>query len=153
MAFFRNTTAACLFLMVLAGCGSNKADMSPERLKKLAGSDALEAVVPVSGTVMIDGEPEAGVNLYLYGSPPTTPLKECRTDVEGQFCWTTYTSCDGLAPGTYTIGFEYIPKMKKNGTGIDLFKGKYKNPAKNDFKLVVEEDSPQTDLSYELKLK
>ncbi|HEY0980987.1 hypothetical protein [Schlesneria sp.] len=153
MAFIRHTAFTLLFVSLLTGCGSNKGDMSPERLKKLSGKFALEAFVPVSGTVMIDGEPQAGVNLYLYGSPPATPLKECRTDDEGNFCWSTYTACDGLAPGNYTLGFEYVPKMKKNDSGVDLFKGKYKNPAKNEYKLTVEEGAPQTDVTYELKLK
>lgn len=153
MAFLRCTTATCLVLVLVSGCGSDKADMSPERLRKLAGTDSLETVVPISGNVVIDGESAVGVNVYLYAEVPSTPLKESRTDDEGHFCFTTYVACDGVKPGNYKLGFEYVPKMKKNGTGPDLFKGKYKNPAKNDFKLTVEEGSPQTDLNYELKLK
>ncbi|HEY0983827.1 MULTISPECIES: hypothetical protein [unclassified Schlesneria] len=152
MTAIRNLFLVCALTSLMSGCGNGKADMSESRLEKMAGG-SLEKVVPASGIVTIDGEPQGGVNVYLYDKTPTIVLKNCRTDDEGQFCFTSYLSCDGLKPGEYKLGFEYVPKMKKNGTGVDLFNGKYKNPVKNDFKLIVEEDNPQTELTYELKLK
>lgn len=113
----------------------------------------LNEVVPVKGVVNVDGSPTEGVNLYLFRENDlNTFVKECRTDKEGKYCWSTNLSCDGIEPGTYLVAFTYVPKPKKNDTGIDLFKRKYQNPKKNDFKLVVVKGSPQEAMNYDLKL-
>lgn len=141
-------------LIATAGCNTGKGDVSKERLEKMSGGN-LKKVVPVSGTVTIDGKPEKNVNLYIYkASEPGAPLSTIRTKEDGTYCWSTYLSCDGLEPGDYMLGFEYIPKPKKNDTGKDEFKGKYKNPAKNaDYKLTVKEGAPMKDVNYDLKMK
>ena len=143
---------AGLSVVLIAGCGNDKADVSPERLAKLAGG-SLKKPVPVSGTVLVDGNPEKGVNVYLYQDGNSPSIKNCRTDEKGQFCWSSYVTCDGLEAGDYRLGFEFVPKQLKNDRGKDLFKGKYKNPMKNEFLLSVKDGAPQKDLKYELKLK
>lgn len=148
----RNLFVGSLFIATIAGCGDGKSDVSEERLKSMAGGE-LKPVFPVSGTVRVDDEAVMGVNLYLYKEEGGGVLKECRTGEDGTYCWATRLPCDGLEAGSYRLAFKYIPKPKKNDTGEDLFKGKYANPMKNDFKLTVEEDSPQTDVDYDLKLK
>lgn len=151
MVTLRQSVVICLLAVTLfPGCGNKKDDTSAERLKSMAGG-TLKAVVPVSGTILVDGAPTAGVNLYLYKEEGGAPLKECRTDEDGKYCWSTHLQCDGLEPGTYRLGFAHIPILRKNGTGDDLFKGKHNNPTKSEFKLVVEEGNPQEDVEYELK--
>ncbi|WP_010583985.1 hypothetical protein [Schlesneria paludicola] len=141
-----------LTVSLAIGCGTGKDDVTQERLKSMAGG-TLKATVPVSGTVSIDGTPQAGVNLFLHTDKGGPPIATCRSGENGTYCWSTNLSCDGVEAGSYLVGFEYIPKQKKNDSGVDLFKGKYKNPMKGDFKLTVEKDKPQKDVNYELSLK
>ena len=140
-----------LSVFLAAGCSTGKDDVSKERLKAMAGG-ALKEVVPVSGTVLVDGEPTAGVALYLYPEQGGELIRECQTDEEGKYCWTTHTPCDGLEPGSYRLAFRHLTKReKKPGSGGDAFDGKYANPMKGDFKLTVEADTPIVDMDYELK--
>ncbi len=147
----QNTVIGLFAVILAAGCGSDKGDMSPERLKAMAGGKLVETV-PVSGTITVDGEPTAGVNLILHKSEGFAAVKESRTDADGKYVWSTHLSGDGIEPGSYVVTFEYIPKPKKNDKGVDLFKGKYKNPSKSEFKLTVESGMPQKDVNYELTM-
>ena len=150
----RHILAACLFgLVSFSGCGNDrKADASKERLKSMAGGQ-LKDVVAIKGIVNIDGTPAAGVNLLLYREGKPNPIMECQTDKNGKYCWSTYVACDGLEPGAYLLGFTHIPKAKKNGTGVDSFKGKYKFPKKSKFELKVEKGAPQDNANYDLVTK
>ena len=147
-------TACFLGLASLSGCmNDNKKDVSEQRLKSMAGGE-LKEVVAIGGVVSINGSPAAGVNLFLYrGGNAGSPIKECRTDEDGKYCWSTYLACDGVEPGTYLVGFTHIPNPKKNGTGVDLFKGKFQDPTKNKFELKVEAGSPDDDVNYDLVTK
>ncbi|MGE0374497.1 MAG: hypothetical protein AB7Q45_03700 [Planctomycetaceae bacterium] len=147
----RPSPVACLSaLLLLAGCSSGT-EMTDERLASMAGGK-LKETVKVSGKVLVDGTPQPGVNIHLYGPGGGAEVNNCRTGEDGTYCWSTHVSCDGLEAGSYRLAFEYVPKEKKNDEGTDLFKGKYRNPAKNDFTLTVEKGVPQTDVNYELKL-
>lgn len=147
-----NVSAFMVGLVLLAGCNDSKTDVSETRLKSMAGGQS-KYVVPIKGVVTIDGSPAIGVNLFLYRAGDTlTPFTECRTDEDGQYCWSTNLSCDGLEPGKYLLGFTHIPSPKKNGTGIDSLKGKYKDPVKNKMELKVEEGNPD-EVNYDLVTK
>ena len=75
------------------------------------------------------------------------------TDADGKYAWSTNLPNDGVEPGQYIVTFKYVPKSKKNEQlGEDLFKGKYANPTKSEYKLTVEADQPQTDVNYELTM-
>lgn len=153
----QNVIACLMLLASFSGCKSEKADASKERLTSMAGGK-LKTVVPVKGVVKVDGTPAAGVNLFLYREGEVAnPIGECRTDQDGKYCWTTYTACDGLEAGSYLVGFTHIPKPKKNDTGVDLFKGKFKNPQKNkiEFKIELKVDAgaAQDKADYELATK
>jgi hypothetical protein len=149
----RRSCVLILFPALLAaGCGSPKADTSEERLKSMAGGQ-LKEVVPVSGIVYVDGTPTAGVNLYLYKAEGGPSVLNCRSGEGGKYCWTSHLECDGLEVGSYRLGFAYIPKPKKNDKGVDSFKGKYKDPLKNEFQLKVEKGAPQTAVEYKLVSK
>lgn len=140
--------------MTLSGCSdSSKDDVSEERLKAMAGG-TLKEVVPVKGVVQVDGAPTEGVNLYLFRDGEFNAwVSECRTDKEGKYCWSTNLGCDGVEPGKYKLAFTYIPKPKKNGQGVDLFKRKYQNAQKNPFELTVVQGAPQEAANYDLKSK
>lgn len=150
----RHSVAVCLLALVyLSGCKDDKADMSEKRLAAMAGGK-LKSVTPVKGNVTIDGSPAEGVNLYLYReSDVNNPVAECRTNEDGEYCWTTNLNCDGLEAGKYLLGLTHIPQPKKNGTGVDTLKGKYKNPQTSNFKLTVEEGVEQEEVNYELVTK
>lgn len=79
-------------------------------------------------------------------------MRSCHTDKDGKFRFTTYILDDGLTAGSYSLTFRLMPEIPKNeDVGPDLFKGKYKNPKKSEFKLTVEAGKPQTELKYDLK--
>ncbi len=142
-------------LLLLAGCGSSAGDMSKERLAQMAGGQ-LKEVVPVSGKVVIDGEPRAEVILQLFPADGGKQITETRTGGDGAYCWSTHLTCDGIEAGTYKVAFEHFPKPKRNDQNEkkdDLFKGKYSNPKKSEFTLTVEKGKPQKDVNYELKMK
>ena len=151
---------SCLIFAVVVllpiGCGGpGPGDMSKERLESMAGGPLAE-VVPVSGKILVNGEPKPGVNLYLYASEGGKVIGRSTTDAEGVYCWSTYLSCDGLKPGSYRIGFRYIPKPKKNDSDeskLDQFKSKYSNPMKVEYLLTVVAGTPQVDVNYDLKME
>lgn len=150
----RQIVSACLLgLLSFSGCADDKTDVTKERLKSMAGGQ-LKDVVPVKGVVNVDGSPAAGVNLLLYRSGDTARLvMECRTGEDDKYCWSTHVNCDGLEPGVYLLGFTHIPKPKRNDTGVDLFKGRYKDPSKNKIELKVEAGVPQEAVNYDLVTK
>jgi hypothetical protein len=116
----------------------------------------LKDVVPVSGKVLVDGEPKGGVNLYLYASTGGTAIAECRTNPDGTYCWSTHLPCDGIEAGSYRLAFKYVPKQRRNDRDEDagdLFQGRYSDPMRVEYLLTVEEDSPQKDVDYELTTK
>ena len=153
MASCRTGVQTCLLAAtLLAGCSDKtKEDATKERLIEMSGGTELKAVVPVGGTVFVDEVAQSGVNLYLYDEAGKQ-VTDARTDKDGKYCWSTYEQCDGVPPGNYLIGFAYIPEPKKNDTGIDLFKGKYKNARSGNFKLTVEAGKPQATADYKLEL-
>jgi len=153
MVVSRSGWGVCLAaLVLLAGCSDkSKDDVSKERLEQMSG-EALKELVPVSGVVKVDGAPQAGVNLYLYDEAGTREITSARTDAEGKYCWSTYQACDGLPAGSYLLAFDYIPKPRKNDTGVDLFRGKYRNPRTGKYKLTVVAGTPQTDVNYEFEM-
>lgn len=148
----RHTVAVCLLgLISFSGCGGGKSDVSKERLKAMAGGQIKDVVV-VKGVVKVDGSPVGGVNLFMYVEGDYKVIHECRTEPDGKYCWSTYKDCDGVEPGSYQVGFTYVPKPKKNDTGVDLFKGKYQHPD-NRIKLKVEAGSPKENVDYDLVTK
>ncbi len=66
------------------------------------GEQALEGVVPVSGTVTYQGQPVEGANVIF------TPVAEGRaasgvTDSRGRYTLTTLQPGDGAEPGSYRV--------------------------------------------------
>src|SRR6187549_3927495 len=96
----RGSRVVALAVLLIAGCGTGKGDVSKERLEQMAGG-TLKEVVPVSGKVLVDGEPKGGVNLYLHPDAGGESITTCRTKEDGTYCWSTNMACDGIAPGKY----------------------------------------------------
>jgi hypothetical protein len=154
MEMTRRPTAV-LFLsaiLLLAGCGAANRDLDKEKIEAMTG-EPMKETVPVSGTILVDGTPTAGVNIFAYkGGEKRESAARARSGPDGVYCWTTYQPCDGLPPGEYKLGFTNVPdegKGKKEGQ--DVFKGKYKDPSKNEFTLNVKSGEAQTEVKYELK--
>ncbi|MFO1095809.1 MAG: hypothetical protein U0992_21255 [Planctomycetaceae bacterium] len=149
----RDFHACALALLLFAGCGNSNGDASADRIKSMAGGD-LKTVVPVSGKVLVDGEPKAGVKVMLYVDGPIPQLHgECGTKPDGTYCWTTYGDCDGIVPGEYKVTFRQWRFEKENEryeASDDLLHGKYSDPRKSQFKLSVKAGAPQTNADYEL---
>lgn len=139
-------------VLVLTGCGPVERDVTKEKIEAMTGEPVKETV-PVKGTVLIDGQPAAGVNLSAYAAGSVKEAAaQVRTGADGTYCWTTYQPCDGLPAGEYKITFTNIPdegKGKKEGE--DLFKGKYQDPSKSEYSLTVKTGEPQADVKYDLK--
>lgn len=103
------TLAVCTIAM--AGCG---------------GSDETGPVevVPVTGQIIYDGKPAAGVRVVLVPidapSPPRIPqFANGMTDAEGKFKLTTYTPGDGAPEGGYQVVLNGTKKSEKENDGIE----------------------------------
>ena len=102
----------------------------------------------------MDGSPAQGVNLILYRADDTrNPFWNVERIRMVNTVGSTSGPCDGVEAGSYLLAFTHIPKPKKNGTGVDLFNGKYRDPKKNKIELKVEDGVPQEDVNYDLSTK
>ena len=92
-----------LMVLSLAGCG-----------------DGRPAVVPISGTVTLNGDPVEGVTVMFvveevadgYARPSAG-----KTDAQGKFTISTYGNEDGMPVGKYKVGFikkELLSKAPEN---------------------------------------
>ena len=79
-----NTSVILLTVLLIAGCGSDKADASKARLQAMAGGQ-LKDVVPVSGKVLVDGEPASGVLLRLWSKESDSPRKSALSGANGKY--------------------------------------------------------------------
>lgn len=112
-----------------------------------------QPVVPVSGTVHVNGEPLANVKLTFHAKaeqPESHRLfPRATTDDEGNFNAWTYRKDDGLIAGEYAITFvdhsEVVPYQRAS-SAPDLFKGKYADPATTEFTVTVPESAEPVDL-------
>ncbi len=132
--------------ILTAGCGDG------ERMPPNA-----KPVVPVSGLVHIDGKPApAGVQIRFHAvsqDPKNATLSMATTDAEGRFKAWTYQPDDGIPPGEFQVTFDDQSQSKPHlRSSPDLFKGKYSDPKKSEFKLTVPESGGPVDMgTIELK--
>ncbi|HEY0985291.1 hypothetical protein [Schlesneria sp. T3-172] len=108
-----------------------------------------DKVSKVTGTLLIDGEPESMVAVRLIrvnGPDPEAGTSQvivpsAYTDDEGKFTIGTYEggpNADGAPKGDYAVVFQWgqINLIGGNYAG-DKFKGKYSDPEKSEIKLTV----------------
>ncbi len=107
-------------------------------------------VVPVSGVVLVDGKPLAGVRIKFHDAaqnPQNATLSSATTDDEGHFKAWTYRPDDGVPPGEYTVTFDDQSQTKPHmRSGPDRFKGKYSDPNKSTIKFTVPPKGKPVDL-------
>lgn len=146
---------ALLLLSSLSGCGHEMTD--EERLQIIHGE--INEVVPVGGTVKINGAPEQGVMVILYdqSGAKLAPMLPAITDENGKFDFTTYVTADGVAPGTYVVTFKWhdLVRDKKLGNkiqGADKLKNMFADPKKSPHSFTVESSQPLEDLDFNLTL-
>jgi hypothetical protein len=103
--------------------------------------------VPITGKVLVDGKPQAQVQVQaqpVSGSTPTHTTPSAFTDAEGNFAIQTYEAGDGAPAGEYKLTFRWgqISLMSGRYEG-DKLKGKYANPARSEHSVSVSEsDEP-----------
>lgn len=151
MSFRYFEHVSILTLILLVGCG-RATQLSKQRIESMTGGP-LKNVVPVSGAVKVNGSSQSDITIRLHPVTGGVSIAEVRTDSQGKYCWSTYKKGDGLAPGEYKLTFKHQPHINKAGEGKDLFKGRYADPAKSEFKLTVQEGKPQPDLDFDLASK
>ncbi len=106
---------------------------------------------PVSGVVLVDGTPTAGVLVACYPQGETEVKRRLvtQTDDQGAFSIGTYESSDGLPEGEYKLTFEWIEGTML-GPETDKLKGAYSDPEKSEHPVTVK-DGEENDLG-EIKL-
>jgi hypothetical protein len=93
-----------LVALVITGCG-------PTDPPKAVGPQ------PVSGQVVYDGKPAAGVNVYLFPTDAPTPPAIPRnptgvTGEDGRFVIGTFGKDDGASPGDYMVLLDWPQSSK-----------------------------------------
>ena len=136
-----------LLLLAGSGCGSPKG-------------------YPVSGKVLVNGQPVAGAIVVLTSAanPGTMDKKPSgMTKDDGTFVLNTLTESDGVVPGDYLVTITWPGKPKASGApkGLgggederamttDQLKGKYSDPQGSGLKVTIKTESNQLP-PFELK--
>jgi hypothetical protein len=138
-------------LILIVGCGRST-QLSQKQIESMTGGP-MKNVVPVSGAVKVNGSSQSDITIRLHPVIGNVSIAQVRTDSKGKYCWSTYKKGDGLAPGEYKLTFKHQPSINKSGEGKDLFKGRYADPVKSEFKLTVQKGKPQPNLDFDLASK
>lgn len=139
----------CVFSMsaiLIVGCGGQN---NPRERAEILGKKAAGGLVPVSGTLLIDGkpEPEVWIRLAKKGDPRVPPnCPKVRTDAAGKFVFSTNVHGDGIEPGSYVLLIEWLTKQGSASWGPpDKLLNNFSNPVANEqdprFVLTVEGSS------------
>ena len=139
----RQSVLLCLLAagtaLATAGCGSDgPRPVNPKQ------------VVPVSGIVLVDGEPERGVKIRLVPDPLPADGKVAlptigRTDAEGKFQFTSYYQNDGAPIGDFGLLFEWH-QNPASSSNTDYFKGALMDRLNPRHKLSVKGDEGSIDM-------
>ncbi len=137
---FINAAISCSFLalLCLTAAGCSRGGPKPANPK---------ACYPVTGTVLVNGEPKPGLKIKLSPEPlppdRKVPLPTVgRCDSEGRFALTTYYQNDGAPVGKYRLLFSL--DMNPAGASVDYFQGRYSSPfgpAEHTLNVTGEEES------------
>ena len=122
-SFFALSTICVFGVVTITGCGG-------------AASKPVETLVPAEGVVLINGKPEAGIQVHF------TPTKDAKshggsavTDDSGEFRMRNYMNRGGVPVGEYIVTFslnanEGNAQMTDDGRPIPGITVKEKIPAK-----------------------
>ena len=104
-------------------------------------------VIPVTGKVLVDGEPGANVDiLFIRVSDVTVdltvPTPRGKTDENGVIQCSSYVTNDGITAGTYKLIFAMVDKMNPITGELegDRFKGKYMKGSESEFTVTISEE-------------
>ncbi len=107
----------------------------------VAGCGTTDGRVPVEGTVIIDGQPAAGVTVWFHAAAETKGNGGyADTDSGGRFTGRTHQGRPGLYPGSYAITLsvgqsaEGVPDGGGRGTSIP---GVYTRPETTPFQMTL----------------
>ena len=136
----------------------------------LAGAgcgDGQLATYPVTGKVIIDGQPAAGALVIfcpVEGQGPEE-LERLRpageTGPDGQYQLTTFETYDGAPAGEYQVMVRWGPRPQQTTDGgrpergrrpPDRLRGRYMNPQTSGLTATVEEDATEVP-AFELRTK
>ena len=114
-------------------------------------------VIPVTGKVLINGEPRKGVvvDFIRVGVPGVefaVPEPQGLTDENGVMTLSTYVSGDGGAPGEYKLIFELGNRTNPitgEVTG-DAFKGRFRDPRKSEVTVNIPDSVSDGEGPYDL---
>jgi hypothetical protein len=100
------------------------------------GGPSHEATYPVTGRILVDGQPMAGI--AISAAPAVSNTEDLRstgghTDAEGHFQLQTFKENDGAPNGDYRLTFR-----KRKGLSGDEFNGRYQNTENSQVKFKVE---------------
>ena len=107
---FAHSSLLLPVLLTLVGCGGGNSHETPEKL------------VPLSGTVLLDGAPVDGVAINFIPDEGTSGLGGYAvTDASGTFDAKHYSDAQGVPPGTYRITFSRmrLPTGEPIPSGLD----------------------------------
>jgi hypothetical protein len=124
-------------LLVVAVCLSFCACGPQERTRR--------QTYPVTGKVLVDGNPAAALKLAATGKTPGDPnypiLPQATTKDDGSFEFYSYEPGDGLPPDEYVLTFMWGQYDGVRYKGPDKLNGRYKDPAQSQVKVTVK-DAP-----------
>ena len=146
-------TVLCMGMFGLTSCGGQRPGLKIDRV----------AVVPVQGSVTVDGQPAAGVKVRCiptgnFEAKDVVNALGGTTDEEGNFTLGTYEIADGVPPAEYALTFVWpIVSLKKQSRAdeakSDRLKGKYATKETAPIKFKVEEGEPVVLDLIDLKTK
>lgn len=128
---------------ILAGCGP-----------------AGPKTIPVSGTVLRDGNPIAGgIVRFNPADPKQGHLAEGKLDPSGKFILSTFQPGDGALAGDYNITVlpavespnELAKDKAKNAANAAAIPPKYQDPKTSGLKETIQSGKPRSDIKLELK--
>ena len=94
-------------------------------------------VFPVTGKVLVKGQPAEGASVIFYSQSPapegkTMPVPAGTTDANGDYQLTSYESGDGAPAGEYKVAIIWYEPPPANAVGVveqrDRLRGRYASP-------------------------
>lgn len=131
-SFTRGSAAVVIAVSAVLFCGCGK--KADGRLKSY----------PVHGRVTVDGQPTAGVYVFLNpaAQPPTHGIfPNAITSARGEYWISTYDAEDGAPVGEYVVTAKW-PRgegLQVHSESPDRLKGRYSDPAKSAIRISVKE--------------
>lgn len=147
----RQITLVLLLLGMLSGCGGH----SPE---------VPENLIPVTGTVKLDGEPRSNITVIFNPGKKTAGTGGYGvTDKDGKYSLTHRSNQPGIEEGEYVVTFSMmglpdgspIPEGKDAADvgAVQLLPEKYTNPNREMNLTIATVKAPEVTLDYEIKTK